>query len=160
MECTIMPGCPLPLIIGSYAMAEFKMVDIKHERVVTMNRPGATISIKHMPENDWRQVNSEAVGAAQPLYSVNQLDQEKAHSDWLDGIKRPETHRLAVIASLLKACQMDKPRSGTSHIDLNDISFETIHALADKLKLTKETRQQMIAEVEAYTGLTDLTEDQ
>ena len=153
MDCTVLPGCPVSLIIGSHAMSKFDIRDVKQEKWVTLGNDTINLKIPHMTEKAWRTRSAEVQSATHPAYSVNQLDEERASTNWRQSITMPATHRLAVMVGLLRTCQEDDTVEGGStseHVDLNDISFESIYELAAKLDMSEQAMRRMISEVETY----------
>ena len=60
LTCSIMPGCPVSLIIGSHAMKVFDIVDTKRIKSITLGNADIKLLVQHMDEKAWRSRNAKS----------------------------------------------------------------------------------------------------
>ena len=120
--------------------------------------------VPHMSQSDVRArsfvrartsfVSSVATSA---VASANLLSQAMSVSQARDAMIPAASHRLVVLAGLLKAKHLGKAyRQGVlQSLYLNDISFSSIRELVVCLSLSQEAVAKLIQEVENYSGTTE-----
>jgi hypothetical protein len=136
VDCTILPGCPVSMILGSHAMKVFGIMDDKSRKQAIMGNEDGKLVVKHMSDQEWMTCNKLTKMITSPVNVImNQLDRDIAESDLRNGMLfiPPATHRLAVLAALLKSTKLDKVSKGEipslDQFDVNDISMESIREL-------------------------------
>ena len=157
VDCTIMTGCPVSMILGSHAMKVFGILDDKSKKQTLMGNDDGKIVVSHMSDQAWMTRNHLTKSIISPINVIlNQLDNDIAESNYRNSITftPPATHRLAVLASLLKSTNLDRLSRGEiselDTLDMNDISITSVQELAVRLSLTKGSLETLIKEVEQF----------
>jgi hypothetical protein len=154
VDCTILEGCPVSMILGSHAMKVFNILDDKTKKQAIMGNDGDRLVVSHMTDSEWMHCNKVAKTTCSVNVVLNQLDQDLAESNFRNTFVPPATHRLAVLVSLLRSTNLDRRAKGElsllDKIDVNEISISSIKELAARLNLTKSSVETLIEEVEQF----------
>ena len=157
VDCTIMAGCPVSMILGSHAMKVFGILDDKSKKQTIMGNEEGKIVVNHMSDQAWMRCNKLTRSTLNTVNVIlNQLDRDVAESNYRNSITftPPTTHRLAVLVSLLKSTNLNKfSKNGSlclGNLDANEISISSVRELAVKLQLTKSSLEALINEVEQF----------
>ena len=84
VDCTIMTGCPMSMIFGSYAMKVFGILDDKSKKQTLMGNDDGKMVVSHMSDHAWMHLTKFIVSPVNVV--LNQLDNDITESKYRNSI--------------------------------------------------------------------------